>query len=105
MSKGQPVSHILQPMHASEFTSRPGMVWYVPVCVVGTICRSFHSWHATSHALQPMQVEVSMSFETTLRLRSSVFDPQTLADDCRTSNASAFMTLAPRPSRAGRGRS
>jgi len=32
----------------------------LPVCCVGTGGRSFHSWQATSHALQPMQVEVSM---------------------------------------------
>src|SRR5215472_9619989 len=37
-----------------------GRVWYVPTCRVGTLGRSFHSWQATSQALHPMQVEVSM---------------------------------------------
>src|SRR5688572_10846084 len=41
-----------------------GIVWYVPLCTVGSGGRSFHSWHATSHALQPMHVDVSMSFVT-----------------------------------------
>src|SRR5258707_333881 len=40
-----------------------GSVWYVPcegpaVCALG---RSFHSWQATSQALQPMQVLVTMT--------------------------------------------
>ena len=41
-----------------------GSVWYVPVCTVVSGGRSFHSWQATSHALQPMQVEVSTSLIT-----------------------------------------
>ena len=41
-----------------------GSVWYVPICTVVSGGRSFHSWHATSHALQPMQVDVSTSFVT-----------------------------------------
>src|SRR5512141_1798429 len=42
-----------------------GSVWYVPRLTVVSGGRSFHSWQATSQALQPMQVEVSMSFATT----------------------------------------
>ncbi len=41
-----------------------GSVWYVPICTVVSGGRSFHSWHATSHALQPMHVDVSTSFDT-----------------------------------------
>jgi len=40
-----------------------GSVWYVPICTVVSGGRSFHSWHATSHALQPMQVDVSTSYQ------------------------------------------
>jgi len=42
------------------------------VCALG---RSFHSWQATSHALQPMQVLVSMYFATVGSLRSPVPPP------------------------------
>ena len=31
---------------------------------------SFHSWHATWHALQPMQRDTSMSFATSVLLRT-----------------------------------
>ena len=47
--------------------------------------RSFHSWQATSHALQPMQVEVSMSFETAGSERRPVPLPQTEAEERRIS--------------------
>src|SRR6266852_6147568 len=40
------------------------MVWYVLSKVVGENGKSFHSTHATSHALQPMQVVVSTSLQT-----------------------------------------
>src|SRR5207237_5047548 len=39
-----------------------GKVWYEPRCSVWMGARSFHSAQATSQALQPMQVEVSMYF-------------------------------------------
>src|SRR3970040_720916 len=47
-----------------KFDVRSGSVWYVPVSPVGSGGRSFHSWQATSHALQPLHVEVSTSFVT-----------------------------------------
>src|SRR5207249_3223566 len=40
------------------------MVWYVLSNVVGWNGMSFHSTHATSHALQPMQVVTSMYLQT-----------------------------------------
>ena len=45
-----------------KFAVVSGSVWYVPICTVVSGGRSFHSWHATSQALQPMHVEVSTSF-------------------------------------------
>src|SRR5206468_1244610 len=40
------------------------MVWYVLSKTVSPNGRSFHSMQATSQALQPMQVVVSMSLQT-----------------------------------------
>src|SRR6266436_2891117 len=40
------------------------MVWYVLSKVVSANVYPFHSRHATSHALQPMQVVVSTSLQT-----------------------------------------
>src|SRR6478672_10379512 len=71
----------LKRIRFQKFASRVGRVWYVPVCVVATVPRSFHSWQAASHALQPMQVLVSMYLETTGMLRIPVFDPHTEADE------------------------
>ena len=41
-----------------------GIVWYVLSKVVCWNGMSFHSTHATSHALQPMQVVTSMYLQT-----------------------------------------
>src|SRR5262245_21456072 len=57
-------------MRFQKFALRSGCVWYVPSCAFAgsTISsipsRSFHSWQATSQALQPMQVVVSISVTT-----------------------------------------
>src|SRR4029453_7507985 len=64
---------------------RSGIVVYVPVWTVGTGPRSFHSWQAASHALQPMQVVVSMYFATTGSRRIPVFSPQSEAEERRIS--------------------
>src|SRR5262249_42241141 len=69
-----------------KLASSFGIVWYVPVCLVDTSCRSFHSWHATSQALQPMQVVVSMNLDTTGRLRMPVLSPGSAAERCRISS-------------------
>src|SRR5262245_36661987 len=74
------ISHASAPSRSSsrnlirfqKLASSVGIVWYVPVCCVLTSCRSFHSRHATSHALQPMQVVVSMNLETVGRMRMPV---------------------------------
>jgi len=63
-----------------------GMVWYVPTCSVLATGRSFHSWQATSHALQPMQMEVSMYLATVGALRSVVLLPRNEAEDRRISS-------------------
>ena len=54
----------------------------MPVCDVGTRLRSFHSWHAASHALQPIQVDVSMYFETVGSVRIPVVVPHIDAEEC-----------------------
>src|SRR5215475_10773176 len=57
-------------MRFQKFALRSGCVWYVPNCAFtgSTISsipsRSFHSWQATSQALQPIQVVVSISLTT-----------------------------------------
>src|SRR5215475_14877152 len=57
-------------MRFQKFALRSGCVWYAPRCAgAGSTIpsiprRSFHSWHATSQALQPMQVVVSISLTT-----------------------------------------
>src|SRR5687767_2341104 len=43
---------------------RSGCVWYVLLNTPSVNSWSFHSWHATSHALQPMHSDVSTSFAT-----------------------------------------
>ncbi len=58
----------------------------MPTCSVGAIGRSFHSWQATSHALQPMQMEVSMYLATTGILRSALPPPRSEAEERRISN-------------------
>src|SRR5438093_7754958 len=73
--------------------SSEGIVWYVPVCRVDTGPRSFHSWHATSHALQPMQVVVSMNFETTGSWRIPVAPPERDAEERRISRLWAAMAV------------
>src|SRR5215831_4331233 len=59
-----PVSISRNWIRFQKFGASDGIVWYEPAWVVLAIGRSFHSWHATSHALQPMQVEVSMYLAT-----------------------------------------
>src|SRR5688500_16079383 len=56
------VSCSLKRIRFQKFDVMSGIVWYVPACVVASGGRSFHSWHATSQALHPMQVDVSTSF-------------------------------------------
>src|SRR6266850_529725 len=51
-------------MSCQKFHSVSGMVWWVLSNVVSRNGMSFHSTHATSQALQPMQVVVSMSLQT-----------------------------------------
>src|ERR1700730_16777000 len=51
-------------MRFHKFQRVSGMVWYVLSKVVRLKGMSFHSTHATSHALQPMQVVVSTSLQT-----------------------------------------
>src|SRR5712692_2399352 len=45
------------------------MVWYVPTCTVVSGGRSFHSWQATSQALQPIHVLVSIILQTSGAVR------------------------------------
>src|SRR5450755_3173579 len=47
-----------------KFQRVSGIVWYVLSKVVSENGMSFHSTHATSHALQPMQVVVSTNLQT-----------------------------------------
>jgi len=78
-----------------------GSVWYVPVCCVCASGRSFHSWQATSQALQPMQMVVSMYFATVGSLRSPVPPPRSEAEERRISSPwSAPITPPPPLSRA-----
>src|SRR5512140_1155472 len=72
-------------------------VWYVPTCFVGTGGRSFHSWQATSHALQPMQIDVSMYLATTGSVRFDVWLPHIWAEERRIS--AVWMLMAVLPSR------
>src|SRR5215472_4642973 len=72
---------------------RVGRVWYVPVCSVLTGGRSFHSWHATSQALHPMQVDVSMYLETTGTERMPERLPRTEAEERRISRFCAITRL------------
>src|ERR1700733_8541448 len=58
--------------------------------------RSFHSWQATSHALHPIQVDVSMYLETVGVSRIPDRDPQTEAEERRISR---FCVLMAAPSR------
>src|SRR6185436_15736017 len=62
-----------------------GSVWYVPKAWLATGARSFHSWQATSQALQPMQVVVSMYFATLGDLRRLVDSPRSEAEERRIS--------------------
>src|SRR6516165_1721625 len=71
-----------------------GSVWYVPTCFVATGPRSFHSWQATSQALQPMQVVVSMYLETTCALRIPERLPQTEAEERRMSSVMFVLLLS-----------
>src|SRR6266545_2507829 len=64
---------------------RVGSVWYVPVCAVAICRRSFHSMHAASQALQPMQVVVSMYFATVGTDRIPDRLPHTEAEERRIS--------------------
>src|SRR5437870_6991638 len=58
--------------------------------------RSFHSTHAASHALQPMQVVVSMYFETTSFVRRPVLDPHIVAEERLTSSACSLIVASSR---------
>src|SRR5713101_9687150 len=59
-----PSSNSLNLIRFQKFHAVCGMVWYVPTCTVVSGGRSFHSWQATSQALQPIHVLVSISLQT-----------------------------------------
>src|SRR5271169_2157650 len=80
-------------MRFQKDASSVGIVWYVPRCSVPTTFRSFHSWHATSHALQPMQVDVSMYLETVGRERRPVAFPDERMPEAEDREISRFCTL------------
>src|SRR5215204_1426738 len=77
-----------------KFADMSGIVWYVPICTVVSGGRSFHSWQATSQALQPMQVEVSISLATTGTLRTPGAGG-VLADTRRSSRVATLHLLQP----------
>src|SRR6267378_4160881 len=84
-SNGHPVSHILQPMQASGFTSTMPFSY----CTIAP---------GAGQALKPMQVEVSMYLETTAIFRWPVAPPHICADDWRICSPGEFMTPSPTPS-------
>src|SRR5919106_632226 len=47
---------------------RSSWLWYPPKLCVSSVSRSFHSLHATSHALHPMQRSMSTNLETSTPL-------------------------------------
>src|ERR1039457_5293619 len=97
------MSHISPPstsrsskrMRFQKPASSVGSVWYVPSCCVDSGGRSFHSWHATSQALQPMQVDVSMYLATVGTLLMPEGLPQTEAEERRISRLCTLMVVAP----------
>src|SRR5215472_3648100 len=54
----------LKRMRFQKFHDVCGMVWWLLSKTVEAKGRSFHSWQAISHALQPMQVVVSTILQT-----------------------------------------
>src|SRR5262245_30047178 len=58
-------------------------------------CRSFHSTHAASQALHPMQVVVSMYLETTGTVRMPEWLPHTDAEERRISRACVVLIVVP----------
>src|SRR5450759_1877636 len=96
------MSHISPPstsrsskrMRFQKPASSVGIVWYVPTWCVDSGGRSFHSWHATSQALQPMQVDVSMYLATVGTLLMPEGLPQTEAEERRISRLCTLMIVA-----------
>src|SRR5450759_156381 len=96
------MSHISPPstsrsskrMRFQKPASSVGIVWYVPTCRVESGGRSFHSWHATSQALQPMHVDVSMYLATVGTLLMPEGLPQTEAEERRISRLCTLMIVA-----------
>src|SRR5437773_2046472 len=83
-SKGQPVAQKPQPMHASGLTSTMPFSYWTIAPGAG---------QAASHALQPMQVVVSMNFETTGSWRIPGAPPQRDAEERRISRLWAAMAV------------
>src|SRR5712692_1912623 len=72
------------------------MVWYVPTCTVASGGRSFHSWQATSQALQPIHVLVSISL---LTMAASRMPGDTVEVAETLLSSSVFPGMAPLPLR------
>src|SRR5512140_860670 len=97
MSQTRPpsVSRSSNLMRFQKSASSSRIVWYEPGLVTDVAERSFHSWQATSQALQPMQVVVSTSFATVGRERIPDSPPRREAEERRISR---FCTAIVAPS-------